>query len=79
MFHPLEEDLSELSVDEVEKKINELSKKYSIAARFGNHDLLTQLATFVTIYRQELHNRYAKQMKDQQEQANDINKLINVD
>lgn len=79
MFHPLEEDLSELSIDEVEKKLNELSKKYNIAARFGNHSLLTQIATFVTIYKQEINERYAKQMKDQQEQANDINKLINVD
>lgn len=76
MFHPLEEDLSEVSIEELEKRLNDLSRKYNIAARFGNTELLTQMATFVTIYRNALSERYAKQMKEQNQELND---LINVD
>ena len=76
MFHPLQEDLSDLSMEDVEKKLNELSQKYSQAMRFGNTSLLTQLATFVNIYRDELTARHQKLFK---EQDDELNQFINVD
>lgn len=75
-FHPLEEDLSEVPIDELEKRLYDLTAKYGIAMRFGNTQLLTQMATFVNIYRDALSERYAKQMKEQNQELND---LINVD
>jgi hypothetical protein len=76
MFHPLEGDLSELKDTEVEQKLIELNKKYYAAARMGSRDLLTQLSTFITIYRDELSNRYARKLKQNDD---DLDQLINVD
>jgi hypothetical protein len=76
MFHPLENDLSVLKDNEVEQKLVELNKKYYAAARMGSKDLLTQLSTFITIYREELSRRYA--IKSQQNDG-DLGQLINVD
>ena len=53
MFHPFQEDPKKLTETELTQKISELGKKYSQAARLGNGQLLTQLQTFVTIYRDE--------------------------
>ena len=58
MFHPFEGDLSQLKDNEVEEKLFELNRKYFAAARLGKPELLTQLATFVTIYKNELGRRY---------------------
>ena len=76
MFHPLENDLSTLKDQDVENKLIELNKKYHAAARLGSRDLLTQLSTFITIYRQELAKRHAEKMKSTD---SDLGQLINVD
>jgi len=76
MFHPLEGDLSLLKDQDVELKLIELNKKYYAAARLGSRDLLTQLSTFITIYRQELAKRHAEKMKSTD---SDLGQLINVD
>ena len=78
MFHPLEENLSEVSTSDVELKLSELNKKYYQASRLGNNQLLTQLKTFVTIYRNELRQRTI-QAKFDEEQEKDLDQLINVD
>lgn len=76
MFHPLGSDLSQLKDQEVEEKIIELNKKYYAAARLGKPELLTQIATFVTIYKDELALRYAR---NKQQLDSDLDQLINVD
>ena len=76
MFHPLEGDLGLLKDQDVELKLIELNKKYHAAARLGSRDLLTQLSTFITIYRQELAKRHAEKMKSTD---SDLGQLINVD
>jgi hypothetical protein len=77
MFHPLESDLSLLKDKDIEDKLVDLNKKYYIAARSGNINLLTQVETFVTIYKNELSKRYRDKMK--QQDGNDLDQLINVD
>ncbi len=77
MFHPFEGDLSDLKDAEVEQRLFDLNKKYFAAARLGKPELLTQLATFVTIYREELNRRYALKSKGQLD--GDLDQLINVD
>ncbi len=76
MIHPLQEDLSLLKDDEIEKKLLELNKKFFQAQRLGNSQLLTQVQTFVTIYREELTRRmYSKKNS----LDGDLDQLINVD
>lgn len=76
MFHPLIGDLSDIKDQDVENKLIELNKKYYAAARLGSRDLLTQLSTVITIYREELAKRHAQKLK---QADNDLGQLINVD
>lgn len=76
-FHPLAEDLSHLKDAEVEAKLSELTKKYFQAQRLGNAELLTQLGTFVNMYREEMSVRYRKALKNTQLDG-DLDDLINV-
>ena len=76
MLHPLETDLSSLKDSEVEEKLQELSRKYFTAQRLGKPELLTQLSTFVTIYKQELSKRYLEKTK--MDFDGDLDQLINV-
>ena len=77
MIHPLQSDLSELKDSDIENQLTELNKKYYIAARLGNQELLTQVQTFVTIYKDELNRRYREKMRSHLD--NDLGQLINVD
>jgi hypothetical protein len=76
MFHPLSGELSDYKDQEIENRLIELNKKYYAAARMGSKDLLTQLSTFVTIYRDELAKRHAQKLK---QADGDLGQLINVD
>lgn len=77
MFHPLEKDLSELKDAEIEQQLFDLNKKYHLAYRLGKPELLTQISTFVTIYKDELNRRNA--LKSQGKLDTDLDQLINVD
>jgi len=76
MFHPLIGDLSGFKDQEIENRLLELNKKYYAAARLGSNDLLTQLSTCITIYREELGKRHALKLKNAD---GDLGQLINVD
>jgi hypothetical protein len=76
MFHPLSGDLTEFKDQDIENKLIELNKKYYAAARLGSKDLLTQLSTFITIYREELNLRHTRKLK---QADGDLGQLINVD
>jgi hypothetical protein len=76
MLHPLAVDLTTLKDSEVEEKLQELTRKYFAAQRLGKPELLTQIATFVTIYKQELSRRYLD--KTNSELDRDLDQLINV-
>lgn len=77
MFHPFQGDLTALTDSEVEEKLQELSRKYFAASRFGNQELLTQVSTFVNIYRDEMYRRYMNKNKGDLDK--DLDQLINVD
>jgi len=78
MFHPFEEDVKELTDTQLTERISELSKKYTTAARLGKGELLTQLQTFVIIYRDEIRRR-AMESKLKANDDKDLDQLINVD
>jgi cyclopropane fatty-acyl-phospholipid synthase-like methyltransferase len=81
MFHPFEGDLTQLKDSELEEKIFQLNKKYYQAYRLGKPELLTQIATFVTIYKEEMSRRYRQKMQGSQGRVDndDLDQLINVD
>lgn len=76
-IHPMTQDLSELSTNEVEAKVNELRKKY-LSAR--NPQIKNQIFYFLTDYQEELKMRYAKEKIELDKQTgNDLDNLINID
>ena len=77
MYHPFQENISDLKDQELELKLQELTKKYFIAQKLGQTDLLTQLSTFVNIYKQELSKRHLDRTR--KDLDGDLDKLINVD
>jgi len=76
MIHPFSEDTKALSEQELNDKIKDLSSKYFAAQRLGNNDLLTQIQTFITLYRQELQMR---SLKNKVSDDKDLDSLINVE
>lgn len=76
-MHPLEQDLSQLKETDLEAKIQELTKKYSIVARTGNQGLLTQVHRFLIIYKTELSQRHLDRTRS--DYNGDMDQLINVD
>jgi hypothetical protein len=80
MFHPFEGDLKQLKDSEIEDKIVELNRKYYQAYRLGKPELLTQISTFVIIYKDEMARRYAEKMQSSRKQMDgDLDQLINVE
>jgi hypothetical protein len=75
--HPFQEDLSQLKDPELDQKLQEITKKYFIAQRLGNYQLLTQLEIFVNIYKDEQSRRYREKFK--KDIDGDLDQLINVD
>lgn len=77
MFHPFEGNTQDLTDSDLESKIQDLTKKYHAAYRLGKPQLLTQLTTFITIYRDEMSRRNRERLKTQLD--GDLDQLINVD
>lgn len=75
--HPFQEDLTQLKDTEIDQKLQEITKKYFIAQRLGNYQLLTQLNVFVNIYKEEQNRRYREKFK--KDIDGDLDQLINVD
>lgn len=76
MFSPFQKDLADCSINELENKIAELSRKYHMSM---NPDIQNQIATFIDIYKVELHTRIAQQaLKNQNNGNKDLDNLIKV-
>jgi hypothetical protein len=76
MIHPLAEDFSQLKDNEIEERIQSLTKKYF---QTSNSSLKQQLAIFADLYKAELQSRRAKMLEQQNQKLDKgIDKLINI-
>lgn len=82
-FHPLQEELGNLSDEQLSKKIQELTKKKTSAIRFSrNPHLLSQINDALESYRTELRQRRIKNWQDNFKKARgepDLGELINIE
>ena len=79
MFNPLLEDLTRLKDTEIDSRINDLNKKYSIAMRMGNGSVGMQIAVVLDQLREETLRRQAEASKKLMSKQNkDLDGLINV-
>jgi hypothetical protein len=70
MLHPLAQDLSGLSNDELLNKYNELNKKFMMASRTGSGSVIGQMAMLLEDYRTELRSRQEKLLSDANKNPN---------
>ena len=82
-FHPLQEEIGNLSDEEISKRIKDLSRKVATARRFGrNPDMLAQLTDALNTYRNAIRERRIEEWhKNNKKLRNepDIGDLINID
>ena len=82
-FHPLQEEIGNLSEEEISKRIQELNKKHMSARRFSrNSELINQIFQALETYRTELRNRRLKNWVDNFKKARgepDLGELINIE
>ena len=82
-FHPLQEDITKLSEEDVVKRIKELSRKVGTARRFGrNPDILSQLQEALLTYQNEIRNRRIEEWYKNNKKVRgepDIGDLINIE
>lgn len=79
MFNPLLPDLSNLKNEDLDNKITELMKKYTIAARSGQSGVCSQISTILDCYREEQQKRYAAANQKLLNQNKNLEDFINVD
>jgi hypothetical protein len=79
MFNPLLPDTSELKTTELETRINDLSRKYFIAANSGNSGLAQQILVVLEQYKIDLRTRNLKASQIPTKSGNtDLDDLIKV-
>lgn len=74
MLHPFVGDLSDLTMDELLTKINDLNGKMMFARRTGNLSVINQMAMIIESYQSE----YRKKIDEQYKKYNIGNDLIKV-
>ena len=79
MFHPLINDVRSIKDQDLELKIVELTKKYSIASRMGQGLAAHHLIVAIEVYKDELHRRQAESLNKMAAKDKDLDDLINVE
>lgn len=79
MFNPLIPDLSKIKNDELELKITDLMKKFTIAARSGQGSVCVQINLLLEAYRAEQTRRFNIESQKLAQKNKNLNDLINVD
>jgi DNA-binding Lrp family transcriptional regulator len=81
-FHPLQEEIGNMSEEEISKRIKELSRKVAIARRGRNPDMLANLQLALRTYQDAIRQRRIEEWhKNNKKLRNepDIGDLINID
>lgn len=80
MFNPLLKSPAELKDAELEEKVLELSRKYSIAARTGMNQIMPQILVALHTYKEELMMRNAASLQKTAKKNNgNLDDLINIE
>jgi hypothetical protein len=77
-MHPLVQDLSNLSNEELHKKYNELMQKYNQASRFGPVGILPQMKMILENYRYEMDTRNRKTLEEMEAKSDKFKGIIDI-
>ena len=81
-FHPLQEEIGNLSDEDISKRIKELSRKVAIARRGRNPEMLQKLQHALGTYQDAIRQRrLEKWHKDYKKARNepDLGALVNIE
>ena len=81
-FHPLQEEIGNLSEEDISKRIKELSRKVAIARRGRNPELLANLQHALQTYQNAIRERRLEQWHKDYKKARgepDLGDLINIE
>jgi len=81
-FHPLQEEIANMSEEDISNRIKELSRKVAIARRGRNPDMLANLQQALMTYQNAIRERRLEEWhKNNKKLRNepDIGDLINID
>ena len=81
-FHPLQEEIANLSDEDISKRIKELSRKVAIARRGRNPELLANLQHALQTYQDAIRQRRLEQWHKDFKKARgepDLGDLINIE
>ena len=81
-FHPLQEEIGNMSEEEISKRIKELTRKVAIARRGRNPELLANLQHALATYRDAIRQRRVEEWHKNNKKLRDephIGDLINIE
>jgi len=80
-FHPLQEEIANMSEEDISKRIKELSRKVAIARRGRNPEMLANLQQALMTYQNAIRERRIEEWHKNNKLRNepDIGDLINID
>ncbi len=77
-MHPLTENLTSLSLDELTKKQSELLGKITMAYRWGKPEMVQQLQMILDDYQQEINLRNQRQLEEMQKSSQNFKNIIDI-
>ena len=81
-FHPLQEEIANLSDEDISKRIKELSSKVAIARRGRNPEMLEKVQHALATYQDAIRQRRLEQWHKDYKKARgepDLGDLINIE
>ena len=81
-FHPLQEEIGNMSEEDISKRIKELSRKVAIARRGRNPELLFNLQQALNTYRDAIRQRRVEEWHKKNKKLRnepDLGDLVNID
>jgi hypothetical protein len=78
MLHPLAPDLSNLNMDELLEKYNQLTKRYIQAQRLGSGSVLGQMAMLLEDYKSEIGRRQQKMLEEAGSKNKNFKNIIDI-
>ena len=81
-FHPLQEEIANMSDEDISKRIKELSRKVNIARRVRNPELLARLQQALNTYQDAIKQRRLEEWHKNYKKARnepDLGDLINIE
>ena len=81
-FHPLQEDIANMSDEDISKRIKDLARKVAVARRGRNPNMLAQLQKALFTYQDAIRQRRIEKWHKDIKKARgepDLGDLINID